>query len=201
MISTELPAPSAEQAMADRLYPTTAANRSPPIVPPTDRAADRPSTQPAPMKAEELPAEVAALRNEPARRIFSAEKTYASTGIATLFTGQPNAVDEVHSWSNILSDHDASPQEASALIGLVRTVRSDPPTDETVESWGRQALAQVRQQYGDRADDLLAAARRLVARDPRVSRFLVDSGLGSHPRVVNMLIEKAASLRSAGHLK
>jgi hypothetical protein len=167
---------------------------------PAQAAAERMYPPSEPLKAETVPAAVAALRDTPERRMFDPERTYASTGIAALFEGQPNARAEAASWSNILADVEALSSEASTMVSLVRATRADPPSDEAVDAWGRDAMALVEQQHGARANDLLAAARRLVARDSRVSKFLLESGLGSHPRVVSMVIEKAASLRAAGRL-
>ena len=83
---------SPEQARAERLYPSTA--QSSPQAPPENStqapradelAAARMYPQTAAPKPETgLPPEVAALRNEPSRRIYDAQKTYAGSGIKAL---------------------------------------------------------------------------------------------------------------------
>ena len=192
------PAPS----MADRLYPgPNAATESKPSTQTVDAAAERMYPTPAPLKAEALTPAVAALRTEPARRMYDPIKTYQSAGVASLFAGETNARDQVSALSNVFADHDATPDEASSIVSLIRGIRAEPPTDVVVDAWGRDAMAQVNNRYGDRAQALLADARRLVARDPRVAKYLNDSGLGNHPRVISMVIEKAASLRNAGRFK
>lgn len=92
--------------------------------------------------------------------------------------------------------------EVRQLAQLVNTeLREGIPTDETVARWGRQSLEDVRRQYGAQADARLAAANRLVKRDPGLARMLKNTGLGSHPDVVKLLVEKAWSQRAAGKLK
>jgi hypothetical protein len=204
------PAPTADEQRAGRLYSTTTApadaEPAAPVVreamkDPAQTVADRLYPAPAELKKEDLPPALAELRNDPLRRIYDAEKSYRGSGISTLFEGQATAPNEVRAWSEVFADHDASHDEASTLVHLVRTVKASPPTDEVVTKWGQDAVAQLKAQYGDRAGGMLADARRLVAGDPRVADLLMESGLGSHGQVVSMFIEKAASLRAAGRLK
>lgn len=202
-MSTESLSPSepVARSLAERMYPSQPASQPAQAEAKTPPMATRIYPEPAAAKAEALPPEVAALREDPARRMFDAERTYAPTGLLTLFEGQANAKDEVRTWSNVLADHEASSQEASTVIDLVRSVRREPPTDEVVDGWGRSTMNELQARYGDRTASVISDAKRLVSRDPRVEQLLYESGLGNHPKVVSMLIEKAASLRAAGRLK
>lgn len=150
---------------------------------------------------ENLPEALRELRNDPERRMIPADKIYASAEMHRLFEGSPTAATDTRAWQEIAADFGLPPERAREFVGLVEDARKRAPDDATVERWSSEAMQHVRLTYGHRADDMLADAKRLVARDPRVSKLLNESGLGSHPRVVRLFVERAASLKALGRLK
>lgn len=175
-----------------------------PAASPQQRIADRLSAviNPAALAPEnDLPDSIKELRNDPARRLIPADVLYRGAGVETLFEGTPTSKEDTRAWNEIFADHSASIDEARTMVQLIHEARKSPPDEATVTAWGRTATARIKELYGDKADSMIADGRRLVARDPRVSQLLIDSGLGSHPDVVAMLVSKAASQRASGKLK
>ncbi len=127
--------------------------------------------------------------------------TAYGSALKPVFDGERDAASAIEEWSETMADMEIGVNEAAAVAGLANTYRRAPASDDVVQSWATDAMSQVRQRYGADADRRLADAQRLVARDPRVADFLMQSGLGSHPKVVMTAIERAASLRAAGRLK
>lgn len=69
------------------------------------------------------------------------------------------------------------------------------------EAEGRvEAVAAVSQAFGNQAEHVLDLARVMVAKDPRLSRWLDHTGLGSHPRYVMEACHRARALHLAGKL-
>jgi hypothetical protein len=152
---------------------------------------------PAELPTIDVPAEVRTLREaDPDRQLFSAQKEYAE-----VVKDYPGATDteravlaETREW---FADFALNSQEAQTVTQVFNTeLRDGIPSDETVAAWGREATQETFRRYGRDAEARLADARLLVRRDPRVRQVLERSGMGSHPRVVQLLIEKARSERN-----
>lgn len=149
------------------------------------------------VKPGDLPEAVKALREQPARKMFDATKTYTDALRRSEFADTDPDLDKVVNAevSEIFQDIGVSNTEASTLITLART----PASDETRASWESESSAYLAT-LGKDARESLHLARTLVARDPRVAAMLDETGLGSHPAVVEMLISKAKSARLRGEI-
>jgi hypothetical protein len=185
--------------------------------PPAEAAAPAPAAPPAPPSepaplsfpsmqepgerpAVEIPAEIRELR-ESDRPFYSPQKTYAQA-----IPDHPDDTPELQAvrveGREIMSDLGMSDGEARDVVSIMSTeLANGIPTDETIESWGREATQETFRRYGKAAEARLEDARLLVRRDPRVRRLLDQTGLGSHPKVVAMMIERARSERSRGRLR
>jgi hypothetical protein len=148
----------------------------------------------------DVPAEIRALRAERSflpnhvQHAYDAVKDHPTDGEAEK-TFRAEAREQ-------FADLGISPVEAREVVKLIDDAyREGAPSPETLEQWRRESVDQVFRQYGKDAERKLAGAKALVARDPRVKAFLNATGLGSHPKVVALLIEKAHSERARGRLK
>lgn len=76
-------------------------------------------------------------------------------------------------------------------------VRHATGADETqIREWRTETVTRLREQYGAEANARLAQAQELVTRFPGFAQMLAGTGLGSHPRVVLELVERAPRLLS-----
>jgi len=89
-------------------------------------------------------------------------------------------------------------QEATAL--LTQAYR-EMPTDEQVQAWEQQTLAEVRPQFGQDWEGDLALARKFVAQHKDVHDTLHQTGLGNHPKIVRWAIGAARRAAVSGKLK
>jgi hypothetical protein len=70
-----------------------------------------------------------------------------------------------------------------------------PATDEQLEAWRFETVRAANAKYGvDEAKERIAKLNAYLRADPRLKGQL-EVGVGSHPRVVAMLLEKAHQLR------
>ena len=103
-------------------------------------------------------------------------------------------------WGGVFRAYDVSPNAKGELAALGIGAMANPPDDAQVLSWQNAARSELTAAFGDSADLALADAQKLVADDPRLAEFLDSTGLGSHPRVVLQLAERARYLRTRGKL-
>ncbi len=153
---------------------------------------------------EDLPPAIRELREtDPARAMFDDGAAYAESGLDKLLEAQGIIGEaqqaELRAWNGMLADHQIRAHEARELVEIA----SMPATDEAVEAWRGDAERALARDLGPgwKASQDFRDAQRLIARDPRLADYLARSGLGSHPRVVKLAIEKARSERLAGRLK
>jgi len=99
--------------------------------------------------------------------------------------------------AEIFSDARINSTEASGLYGLLATHMTAPADDTMEQEWATETRRELRQRYGDDAGRRLEAAQKFVAARPDLKRTLDETGLGSHPRIVLALTEKADQLRVA----
>jgi hypothetical protein len=97
--------------------------------------------------------------------------------------------------AEVFSDARINSREASGLHSLLVSHLSAPVDDATVQQWETESRRELREQYGDDAGRRLAAAQKFVAARPDLQRTLDETGLGSHPRVILALAEKANGMR------
>lgn len=158
--------------------------------------------KPEPLPPEELSPELQALRAaDPGRVMFGDVSSYSSAGIVDALTAYGiegrDAEVEHRAWAGILADLEVPPAEATALVKLALI-----DVDEgTAAGWGASAADALVREFGANANTVLADAKLLIARDPRLGRFLDASGLGNHPEVVLQAARIARSQIASGKLK
>lgn len=91
-------------------------------------------------------------------------------------------------------------QELGQLVGALHNAAREPVDAETEKRWGEDVERRLRAAHGDSWRNALDDARRLVASKPAIAEVLHESRVGSHPRVVTLLVEKARALRLRGAL-
>lgn len=80
----------------------------------------------------------------------------------------------------------------SLLVGALKT----PASDEQLATWSAEAEEAGRQRHGKEYDERLAKVRAFVEQRNDLKRLLVETGIGSHPRMVTALLERAHQLRA-----
>ena len=198
-------------AIANRLYPSTAvAPSAAPAAPaptiaatpaaaaltePQAAAPAAPPPQPEPASAAtSVPAAIAELRQSDSK-LHDPVKTFAPD---LPDDGSLPGADVVE-WRRVAGDVGADPQDVRSFRLLAKVHLAEPADDATVAGWRLQAQTLIKDRGFNDVD--LEAARRLVARDPRVAEMLDRTGLGSHPQVVERFITLARAQRVAGRLK
>lgn len=109
----------------------------------------------------------------------------------------------VQEYRAIFHDLGVAPDEAREVVGLARQLGREPPTAEAEAEWTREAAQQLVDTNGgsiEEANAALSLAKELVQRDPRLKTILEVTRLGSHPRVVKLLVQRARAERVAGRL-
>lgn len=94
--------------------------------------------------------------------------------------------------------------ELSGFIGRVQSSLANPPDETAVTAARKETTDTLRRhpQYGgDRTQESLTWARKLVSLNPQLGLLLEQTGLGNDAAVVMRLVERAHSLRIAGRLK
>jgi len=86
--------------------------------------------------------------------------------------------------------------DAKVLMSRLRDAHQNPPTDMDRARWRHAAekrIAEMDYQPGD-----VEAAKNLALSDPWISRLLSETGVGSQPEIVEMMIGAARTARSRG---
>lgn len=94
---------------------------------------------------------------------------------------------------SIFQDADIPPAEAARLFDLYAAGVREPPTDEQFDGWETESRRLVREAGPDGAERL-ELARRYIASRPQLRDALNATGLGSHPQVVALFLERGRSL-------
>lgn len=120
----------------------------------------------------------------------SAQRAIESTAIERLNLSPDEAVEAVRDWTPRFQQYGLSGEEADTLVQVAAGAIAGN-VDQS--SWPGQARDALISEFGgnDGATRALDAARALVAKDPALARWLDQTGLGSHPRVVVTLANKA----------
>lgn len=152
-----------------------------------------------------IPEAVAALR-EASKGIYDPATPYAEAIGIDREDGiepKPEALAAVNELRLMMADTGIAPVEAKEIATIARTLAATPPTGEQEAEWGREAskvLLDTNNQNIDAANADLALAKQLVQRDPRVKAILEYTRLGSHPRIIELMVERARAERAAGRL-
>jgi hypothetical protein len=98
-------------------------------------------------------------------------------------------------------DFMGSTTDAKQVLNYAMENRTSPPGERQIGEWRRQAAQQLVARYGKSANQVLADAKRMIQRDPRVVNALNAFNLGDRPEVVMLVAESALRARASGHLK
>lgn len=200
-------APS-EKSIEERMYNTTAQEDQTSNEGSNAPAEDAKTEKPEGEFKVELPEAIAKLRQEDTtRRMYSAESVYKSSdGLEDALGDAVEIPAEVQTaaaaeYREMFADMQLEPNEARDVVGLFRHVAKNPADEATEREWRQASLTQLENQHGKQeVGKALELARKLVQRDPRVDFLLRYTGLGSHPKVVALLVQKARSESAAGRL-
>lgn len=146
-----------------------------------------------PKGAEQVPEAVRKLREADSdRRMFSPQKSYAQA--LPIDPEWPTKVQAtIAELREVAADLGLSDVEARALGELLQR---EPASDEERAA----SRAELQRRYGPGADEELAEAQKLVARDPRFREFMDAAGWEAHPRLVMIFADKARAERARGRL-
>jgi hypothetical protein len=153
--------------------------------------------------ATPTPRHVEAWRKDamPERSLYPSNAEFGTVVPDDMFAGASLPAEKrqaaVRELRGMLADTGLSPADASALLMRSAHVRADGKTEEQQRREARTALAK---HFSD-PDAAMADVRKLVARDPRFSKFLVRKGLGNDTETILTLARAARSQRLAGKLK
>lgn len=103
-------------------------------------------------------------------------------------------------WGTLFKTYEVGAESQSTLTELGIGAMANPPDDAQMLSWQNAARSELTSAFGDSADLALADAQKMVAGHKALGEFLDRTGLGSHPRVVLQLAERARYLRTRGKL-
>ncbi len=109
----------------------------------------------------------------------------------------------VQEYRAIFHDLGVAPTEAREVVTLARQLGKEPPTAELEADWVRQASQRLVDMNGgsiEEANTALSLAKALVQRDPRLKAVLELTRLGSHPRVIELMVQRARSEKMRGRL-
>lgn len=205
------------EAMAARLYPSSA-----PSVPAADTSASAAPAEPAQIATTEqtppaetetptaqtsaeptpVPDEIAKLRDDPLRRMFSPQGTYASLQLEAAMEHVAAAPElkaaAAAEYREIFADMGASGQDAQEMVDAASRFGTEPMTRERDAANEMSAIELLNQHFGDDATDALKAAQQMIARDPRLVRMLEQSRLGNDPKTVLKIAQLARSAKLRG---
>lgn len=144
----------------------------------------------APSERADTPAEIAAARAADPVRVLYGDSAF----VAELPDGAIPGAD-IAEWRQVAQDIGATSEDVIAYRNIVQAHLQEPVTVEQHEAWKQEAAVMMQERGYTTAD--LELARRFVARDPRLHAEL-GRGFGSHPKVVERMIEMARSARWTG---
>jgi hypothetical protein len=114
---------------------------------------------------------------------------------ARLELNEKQSAELVRTTSEALEAMGLSREEGERYFGVLRQLVMKPATDEQLEAWRFETVRAANAKYGvDEAKERIAKLNAYLRADPRLKGQL-EVGVGSHPRVVAMLLEKAHQLR------
>ncbi|TDY25755.1 hypothetical protein B0G81_6238 [Paraburkholderia sp. BL6665CI2N2] len=199
-------------AIADRLFGKSSVTSAPaeqstpveaakPAEATQAEAEAKPATE-TPAAGGDLPDAIRELRDDPLRRMFSPQGTYASVQLEESM--KDVALDPAiktaaaTEFREIFADLGASPQDAHELVATASRFTAEPMTTERDASNTNTAIELLNQHFGNDAKSALADAQQMIARDPRLSRMLDQSRLGNDPQTVLKIAQLARSAKMRG---
>jgi hypothetical protein len=120
------------------------------------------------------------------------------------FASPDDARQTAAQWGQTFNSFELNASESASLAQLGASALARPPGPELVQSWTEQSRDVLLQEAGPQgAAQALADVQLMVQRfgTPELRDMLEATGLGNHPVVVRMAIQKAKALRNAGKLR
>lgn len=90
--------------------------------------------------------------------------------------------------------------EIGELVSALHAALREPVNDETLDAMNRENARRLSQMHGPSWRDSLADVEKLVAKRPDLNEFLDEFRVKANPRVLDLLISKAHSLKLRGKL-
>ncbi|MFM2465188.1 hypothetical protein P0D87_16210 [Paraburkholderia sp. RL17-368-BIF-A] len=199
-------------AIADRLYgkssvPSTPAEQATPVeaAKPAEATQTPAETEPAtekPAAPGELPDAIRELRDDPLRRMFSPQGTYAGVQLEAAMKDAAAAPEiktaAATEFREIFADLGASPQDAHELVDAASRFTAEAMTSERDASNTNAAIELLNQHFGNDAASALKAAQQMIKRDSRLTRMLDATRLGNDPQTVLKIAHLARSAKMRG---
>lgn len=172
---------------------------------PSAEAEKAASEPPGGSTSSDMPDAIRELRDDPLRRMFSPQGTYAGVQLEAAMdrvTVDPEIkAAAAAEYREIFADMGASPQDAQEIVDAASRFGAEPMTPERDASNANEAIGALNRAFGKDATNALKDAQLMVNRDPRLARVLDQSRLGNDPATVVKLATLARSARMRGELK
>jgi hypothetical protein len=172
---------------------------------PTDNASIAERTwgeKEAPAPLVDVPDAIKTLRDDPLRRMFSPQGSFASVQLeermADLAIDPAVKTAAAAEFREIFADIGASPQDATELVDAASRFHAELVTPERDFTNANSAIQILNEHYGADAKAALATAQEMIARDPRIFRMLDASRLGNDPKTVLKVVQLARSAKQRG---
>jgi hypothetical protein len=156
------------------------------------------------------PADTSNTQHVPGDDFAAAQKLYGGTANRdnvlndpTADAGHPVEAVEAHNnaWRHGLGVIEVSDYEGKQLTELVQLHGRTAPTEDQKAAWWRETSENFARRYGPKEGrERIELAKQFAKRDPTFVRTIDRAGLGGHPRVVEILAERAWSARLAGRM-
>jgi hypothetical protein len=196
------------EAMAETLFGDTTRPEQPSPPPPTRTAADEMAAKLYPTQAEKPTASpggnplIAEIRNDPARLLYANTDDFADVITPELFIDEDTDPELAEFCAleakEISKDLGLSPADVREMVGRSRRLMADGAPSAAARK--SEAAKLLHERFGDKADDALEGARRLLQRDPRAAQLVDLLGLGDDAQTVALLAEAARREATAGRL-
>ena len=89
--------------------------------------------------------------------------------------------------------------EVQQVATIARSLGHEPVTAETETRWLEETRAFL-ETRGEDAQSDLALAQKMISKFPNLKAKLDQTRLGNHPKIIELAIQRARSLRAAGKL-
>lgn len=156
----------------------------------------------APAPLVDVPDAIKTLRDDPLRRMFSPQGSFASVqleeSMAHLALDPAVKTAVAAEFREVFADFGASPQDAKELVDTASRFGAEPMTAERDATNTNSAIQILNEHYGTDAKAALATAQEMIARDPRIARMLDASRLGNDPQTVLKIVQLARSAKQRG---
>jgi hypothetical protein len=127
------------------------------------------------------------------------ERAIETAGVERFGMDPAEAQASAREWSTVFREFALNSTESGDLTEIALPFLEGTAQVDRTELTNQSRTA-LTAEYGSRADQVLDASRRLVARHPGLAKVLDQTGLGSHPAVVRAVARRADTLQRAGKL-